>query len=65
MSDDFDAVFERTVVLAVDVFQTVLMCGFNNPFGIGITLDVFDNRQRGCKKHKKEVYLRRVMKKNG
>lgn len=38
MSDDFDAVFERTVVLAVDVFQTVLMCGFDNPFSIGITL---------------------------
>jgi len=38
VSDDFDAVLERTVVLAVDIFQTVLMCGFDNPLGIGITL---------------------------
>ena len=38
VSDNFDAVLERTVVLAVDVFQTVLMCGFDNPLGIGITL---------------------------
>ncbi len=36
VSYDFDAVFERTVVFAIDVFQSVLMRGFEDTFGVGV-----------------------------
>lgn len=38
MGNDFDAVLERTVMLAVNVFQAVLMCGFEDTFSVGVTL---------------------------
>ena len=35
--DDLQTVFERTIMLAVDVFQTVAVCGFEDAFCIGST----------------------------